>query len=462
MFFEIILSRKGDGYRVRTSCMSNIPNIKNLRPEATSQYSYEDAIQKLVPKIETALLRTTKKLGGLFKDKSGRLMFSIENISQDKTSLTSNNSISFITSIVTEALKNIMINNNSLESLSTIVENNISSSVSIENNETKKLQDVIIEWQQELHRRTKKDYEDQEYFSPTTLESYSRNLRAYVFPYLDKHPEFDYINVFNETNVDEIFYNIKCEDTKRVLLISLKLIFEFAKGKSYISLNPLTNKKLKATKKTKKKKDFENDYKKIPIYDEVSMKRTGWKKGDGPLKTPESYRHIALDLLIQPLLVEHKKNQKEEFRKTTKKWSENEYVFLNSDRTPFTPDILSKNFNKFIRRNNLPHIVLHGLRHSFATHCRNLGMKADILALLMGHTEYETTQKYYIHISSKQKKDELKKVQHKDIQNYLGEQNKELIHLQNNITQCYKKDLSHYTNDESLITTINEHGKIIA
>ena len=40
--------------------------------------------------------------------------------------------------------------------------------------------------------------------------------------------------------------------------------------------------------------------------------------------------------------------------------------------------------------------------------------------------------------------------------------NKELIHLQNNITQCYKKDLSHYTNDESLITTINEHGKIIA
>lgn len=254
MFFEIILSRKGDGYRVRTSCMSNIPNIKNLRPEATSQYSYEDAIQKLVPKIETALLRTTKKLGGLFKDKSGRLMFSIENISQDKTSLTSNNSISFITSIVTEALKNIMINNNSLESLSTIVENNISSSVSIENNETKKLQDVIIEWQQELHRRTKKDYEDQEYFSPTTLESYSRNLRAYVFPYLDKHPEFDYINVFNETNVDEIFYNIKCEDTKRVLLISLKLIFEFAKGKSYISLNPLTNKKLKATKKQKRKR----------------------------------------------------------------------------------------------------------------------------------------------------------------------------------------------------------------
>jgi len=73
-----------------------------------------------------------------------------------------------------------------------------------------------------------------------------------------------------------------------------------------------------------------------------------------------------------------------EFRKKGKKWSENVYVFYNSSDTPFTPDILSKNFNKFIKRNKLPHIVIYGLRHSFATHCRNLGMKPEVLARLMG------------------------------------------------------------------------------
>ncbi|MCI8383560.1 MAG: hypothetical protein HFJ33_01585 [Clostridia bacterium] len=80
----------------------------------------------------------------------------------------------------------------------------------------------------------------------------------------------------------------------------------------------------------------------------------------------------------------------------------------------------------------------------------------------MGHTEYETTQKYYIHISSKQKKDELQKIQQKDIQNYLGNENKNLIHLQNNINQTHKnienlqevqkEDMTHYLelNDETL------------
>lgn len=83
-------------------------------------------------------------------------------------------------------------------------------------------------------------------------------------------------------------------------------------------------------------------------------------------------------------------------------------------------------------------------------------MKSDILALLMGHTEYETTQKYYIHISSKQKKEELKKVQEQDIQNYLGKENKDLTHLQNNLNQynktasnleeIQKEDLQEYLN----------------
>lgn len=192
------------------------------------------------------------------------------------------------------------------------------------------------------------------------------------------------------------------------------------------------------------------------------MKRIGWKNEDGPLKTPESYRHIPIDLLVKQLLIEHKKQQKLKYKEKGKKWSQNEYVFHNSTSTPFTPKVLSRNFLRFVRRNKLPHLVIYGLRHSFATHCRNLGMASEILAHLMGHTEYETTQKYYIHVSYKQKRDELQKIQEQDIQKYLGEENKNLTHLQNNINKFNKQisnlqevqqqDMKNYLalNDETL------------
>lgn len=157
-------------------------------------------------------------------------------------------------------------------------------------------------------------------------------------------------------------------------------------------------------------------------------------------------------MLIKPLLLQHKKKQKDNFKKLGKKWSEKEYVFLNSTGTPFIPKVLSRNFTKFLTRNSLPHIILYGLRHSFATHCRNLGMEAEVLALLMGHIEYETTQKYYIHISSKQKKDQLQKVQNQNLQIYLSNENKDLTHLQNNVTK-YNKNVSnlHQVQDEDML-----------
>ena len=59
-------------------------------------------------------------------------------------------------------------------------------------------------------------------------------------------------------------------------------------------------------------------------------------------------------------------------------------------------------------------MTVYGLRHSFATHCKELGMDREVLAKLMGHTDYSTTQKYYIHISTERKIAELKQIQEKE------------------------------------------------
>ena len=52
MCFKILLSMKGDKFRARSEILSQIPNITNKRPEATSTKSYNDAVQKLIPKIK--------------------------------------------------------------------------------------------------------------------------------------------------------------------------------------------------------------------------------------------------------------------------------------------------------------------------------------------------------------------------------------------------------------------------
>ena len=534
MCFKILLSMKGDKFRARSEILSQIPNIINKRPEATSTKSYNDAVQKLIPKIKDSLKNTDKKLGEIYQDENGNIVFCVHNIvytEHNTTNYYNSNNISIDISSISNIFNTFLTfinNNNNISQENTInFYNTNNSSISnqpiLVNNNEKLFSEIIVEWLRHLNNRTKADCDTEEYLSPTTLESYNRNLWAYVFPYLEEYPEYNSISTFSSSVIDNIFKGIKCYDTKRVLLVSFKLIFEYAKQNNYINTNPIANKKLKANSKSKKSKadyefieedqralwinhmindfqnkdinhgddplaflcmllqgdrpeeacgtkwkdfDFEkntyhiqNAYKNISIHDEVTMKRIAWRKGDGPLKTPESNRILSLDLLLKELLLEHREKQKKYFKKIGRKWSDEQYVFLNRYSDPYTPDILSKNFRKFVKRHeDLSHIVIYALRHSFATHCRNNGMTAEVLARIMGHTEYETTQKYYIHISSKQKKEELEKVQRQDLNTYLGKDNSELVHLQtkvSNLQELQQDDIINYVQlDNNTITTL--------
>lgn len=158
-------------------------------------------------------------------------------------------------------------------------------------------------------------------------------------------------------------------------------------------------------------------------------------------KTPESYRHILLDPILKKALLKHKEYQQKLFRRMHKKWTENEYVFLNKNLQPFVSDTLSKNMPRFFKRNNkynLGHLTVYGLRHSFATHCRELGMEPEVLAKHMGHTEYETTQKYYVHISKQKKVDALKRVQDKERKGFKVLKMDDIIELESYNKQSFE------------------------
>jgi len=58
-------------------------------------------------------------------------------------------------------------------------------------------------------------------------------------------------------------------------------------------------------------------------------------------------------------------------------------------------------------------------------------MEPEILAKLMGHTEYDTTQKYYIHVSQKRKVDALMKIQDKERKGFKKLNVNDILELEN-------------------------------
>lgn len=162
--------------------------------------------------------------------------------------------------------------------------------------------------------------------------------------------------------------------------------------------------------------DLENDeiiinnaYKDFPVYDE-NMKVIGHERRDDRLKTPESYRRIPLNPDLKELLLKHKQKQKEIFKKSRaiknkgRKWSESEYIFLSRTYNPYVADTLSSALPELCKKYNVITYAPYDLRHSFATFCSENGMEEIVLMHLMGHTDFNTTKKYYIKVSSKRKK----------------------------------------------------------
>lgn len=152
-----------------------------------------------------------------------------------------------------------------------------------------------------------------------------------------------------------------------------------------------------------------NAYKDIILYDE-NMEKIGHKRGDGPLKTDESYRDIPMHPRLKRLLLMIKAERMSEYQKAGIKWDENAYIFLNEKNEPYVPEMLTNKMPTFIKKYNLEHLTVYGLRHSFATLCSTLGMPPEVLHVIMGHADFDTTRKYYIHITEERKRNEMMKM----------------------------------------------------
>ena len=67
------------------------------------------------------------------------------------------------------------------------------------------------------------------------------------------------------------------------------------------------------------------------------MRIIGHEYRDDNLKTDESYRVIPIAPRLKDMLVKFKNEKMEICKKSGKKWNESDYVFLNTEGTPYVP-----------------------------------------------------------------------------------------------------------------------------
>lgn len=108
-------------------------------------------------------------------------------------------------------------------------------------------------------------------------------------------------------------------------------------------------------------------------------------------KTKSSYREIPIsEQLLQSL-------------KTVRGTAQSSYVVGTATHSR-EPRSYRDYYNRLIKRLGIPHIVFHGLRHTFATRCIESQCDYKTVSVILGHSNVATTLNLYMHPNLNQKR----------------------------------------------------------
>lgn len=123
-------------------------------------------------------------------------------------------------------------------------------------------------------------------------------------------------------------------------------------------------------------------------------------------KTKNSNRIVFIDKKTLSILNEWRLEQKKELlQKGFNALSPNQLVFSNKNNDYIPPTTITNPMNRIIKGSNLPHITVHGLRHTYATLAAQGGMAVKQLQAQLGHSDIQTTLNIYTSITDEQRKE---------------------------------------------------------
>ena len=109
-------------------------------------------------------------------------------------------------------------------------------------------------------------------------------------------------------------------------------------------------------------------------------------------KTKNSCREIPMNKELLGML------------KPLKKVVNDDYYILTNDERPTEPRTYRNYYKRLMEKFDIPKLKYHGLRHSFATRCIEVGCDYKTVSVLLGHSNISTTLNLYVHPNMEQKK----------------------------------------------------------
>ncbi len=116
--------------------------------------------------------------------------------------------------------------------------------------------------------------------------------------------------------------------------------------------------------------------------------RYGPPKGGKP-------RRVEIDARVAAVLKDHRKCQLEE-RMEAKSWA-TEHVFATPEGKPIHRAVLLQSFKRLLKREGLPSVTFHELRHTCATIAASRNVHPTSVQRMLGHADVSTTLRVYSH-----------------------------------------------------------------
>lgn len=126
-------------------------------------------------------------------------------------------------------------------------------------------------------------------------------------------------------------------------------------------------------------------------------------------KSSASRRTLSLVPETIPFLKEMKTQQKLIMILQNESFNEENHVCVWEDGRPFSVDYVSQRFKKILKKNNLPDIRFHDLRHTAASWLvNNTDIELFTVKAILGHEKISTTIDIYTHLNNESKKNAAK------------------------------------------------------
>ena len=124
-------------------------------------------------------------------------------------------------------------------------------------------------------------------------------------------------------------------------------------------------------------------------------------------KTKNSLRTLPIPDSRIPTFRQLRRKQAKERLAAGPDYVDGDWFCRFPDGNRFHPDYISRAFNKLLKKNGLPHISFHELRHTLASLLIETGSDLKRVSEILGHADIATTADLYGHLSANAKRNTL-------------------------------------------------------